>query len=98
MIFPWSSTGFRVMFVGCLLCLTIGQSRADYIYKLRFDKAVYDVNPGSTQKVGLILSEEVSGNDKNRLGFFDAVNDMTYGLTTADMEVTWAAGGASVKI
>jgi len=82
--------------VTLMLLLAAAESRADLIYGLRFDQPLFEVNPGSTLTVGLILSEQATNGDVNRLGFHDVANGLTFGLTTAEMDVRWDAGGAFV--
>ncbi len=75
-----------------LLLLAAPVSQADFTYSLRFDKTAYQVNPGSTLQVDLILSELATGSDVNRIGFFDAANDRTYGVLGAEFKINWAGG------
>lgn len=82
-------SGVSVMSLALLL-LAAPNSQADFTYSLRFDKTAYQVNPGSTLEVDLILSELATGSDVNRIGFYDAANDRTYGVLGAEFKINWA--------
>jgi hypothetical protein len=84
-------SGVSVMGLALLL-LAAPDSQADFTYSLRFDKTAYQVNPGSTLQVDLILSELATGSDVNRIGFYDAANDRTYGVLGAEFKINWAGG------
>jgi hypothetical protein len=86
----WTGLGGVSVMSLVLLLLAAPQSQAAFTYSLRFDKTDYLVNPGSTLQVDLILSELATGSDVNRIGFYDAANDRTYGVLGAEFKINWA--------
>lgn len=86
----WAHLGGASVLGLALLLLSTCSAQADFVYSLRFDKTAYQVNPGSTLQVDLILSELATGNDVNRIGFHDTANDRTYGVLGAEFKINWA--------